>query len=607
MKKQDHRIIEVTSISKKVPESILSQYAGIAIIFIIFLASFLYLVYAGFNLTILRGKEFSLLAESNSIGKQVNFGERGMIVDRNGVALVQNKKSYDVYIDPTASKETDLAPYFPEKRDKLHQIYTAKEQLPTILIHDAPKELVVLLKEKNPAGVELRHSYVRQYLNPKPFAHLLGYTGIASESDLKDNTSLVRNQIVGKSGIEYQYDTELQGEIRYDTYEKDAFGNQISETSKLSPEQGEELTLSIYKKYQENLYSVIKKAVDEHKARGGSGVIIDVSNGEVLALVSYPSFDNNEFVSGISFDSYDKLVKSAQTPLLNRPIAAQEPPGSTFKTIVATAALDTGIIDKSTEFLAPGVIKLAGGFPFQDYRKRYNGYLNVKDALMVSSNIFFCRTIIKLGIDKLLPYADAYGIGEKTGIDLPGEMDGRVPSPENKIWLAKNGATWLDPIWYPEGDSCNSAIGQGIALATPIQMASVAMAIANGGTIYKPHLVQKITHADGEVDTKQPVIVSKDIANESVFQTIREGMRMSVAGSRGVISSLKYVPMSVAAKTGTAEFGIKDKNGYSTAHAWVIGFYPYEQPRYAFAVLIEGGGTSSVASFAMRDFLNMTK
>lgn len=605
--KPQPKVIEVTGLAKKIIETSSSQYLGISAIFAVILLSFLYLIYSGFQLTIAQGKEYQALADHNSVGKIVTFGERGLILDRNGVALVQNKKSYDVYVDSTQANQETLHALLPEYKEKITDIFKDGSLGMTLLIHDAEKSIVVMLKEKNPEGVVLRHSYLREYVSPKPFAHLLGYTGIASENDLKNNTTLVRNQMVGKIGIEYQYDQNLQGELRYETYEKDAFGNQIGQIQDTAPQAGETITLSIYKKYQENLYAVLKKAVDNNKAKGGSGVLIDIWTGEILALVSYPSYDPNLFVKGISQKDYASLIQSPQTPLLNRPIAAQEPPGSTFKTIVAAAALDSGSIDENTKFLAPGVIKLAGGFPFQDYRKRYNGYLAVREALMVSSNIFFCRTIIKLGIDKLIPYTETFGIGKKTGIDLPGEMAGRTPSPENKIWLAKNGATWLDPIWYPEGDSCNSAIGQGIALATPLQMANVAAAIANGGTLYKPRLVTSIKNAKGQVTTKQPVILSKDIASEQTLKVVREGMRMSVSGSRGVVTALKYVPMSVAAKTGTAEFGVKDKNGYSTAHAWVIGFYPYEQPKYAFAMLVEGGGTSSVASFAMRDFLNMTK
>ncbi len=600
-------IIEVTSIAKKIPESVNSQHLGISVLFSVFLLSFGFLLYSAFTLSVINKKTYADLAENNSVGKLPVFGERGMIVDRNGAALVQNKKSYDIFVDPLQGDEKALITFFPEKKEEIKKIFADTSGVTTMLYHDATKEQVVQIKEKQPTGVELRHSYVRNYTNSLPFAHLLGYTGVVNAEDLATNTSFIRNQIVGKSGLEYQYDKELQGELRFDTYEKDAFGNQISSMTKSDPVQGSMLTLSINKKYQENMFTVIKKTVDRLKAKGGSGVILDVNTGEVLAMVSYPSYDSNKFVTGISFADYNKLIASPQSPLLNRPIAAQEPPGSTFKTIVATASLDTHAIEQDTVILAPGQIKLSGGFPFQDYHRHYYGNLTVRDALMVSSNIFFCRTIMRLGIDRLLPYATSFGIGKKTGIDVPGEMPGRIPSPENKIWLANNGATWLDPIWYPEGDSCNSAIGQGIALATPLQIANVAATIANGGTVYKPFVVQKITQANGKESTKQPTILAKDIASDESFQIVREGMRMSVNGPRGVVSSLKYVPIKVAAKTGTAEFGVKDKNGYSTAHAWVMGFYPYDTPKYAFAILIEGGGTSSVASFAMRDFLNMTK
>jgi penicillin-binding protein 2 len=597
-------VVEVTNTSKKVPESVGAQYIGIAVIFTLFLSSFSFLIYVGFTLTIAQGKKYSTLAAENSVGKIAVFGERGMIVDRNGKALVENKKSYDVFVDPDTAQQEELITLFPDKKAKLTEIFNKAPHMNTLFLHDAAKDIIITVKEKAPKGVELRHSYVRHYLFPAQYAHLLGYTGVASEDDLKNDTTVVRNQIVGKSGLEYQYDQELRGEVVYETYEKDAFGNQVSAISTVSPKSGTSLTLTINKKFQDSMYAIVKQTVDKNKARGGSAVVLDIHTGEVITLVSYPSFDPNEFVTGISTASYAKLSQSPQSPLLNRPIAAQEPPGSTFKTVVATAALDTGAITETTTFLAPGVIYLSGGTPFQDYRKRYNGNLTIRDALMVSSNIFFCRTAMKLGIDGLLPYAERYGIGKTTDIDLPGEMRGRLPSPENKIWLAKNGATWLDPVWYPEGDTCNSAIGQGIALATPLQMANIAATIANGGTVYKPFTVRTQTDATGKTRNTTPTIVAKDIASESALQVIREGMRMSVNGSRGVVTALRYVPMKVAAKTGTAEFGIKDKNGYSTAHAWVIGFYPYDEPKYAFAMLIEGGGTSSVASFAMRDFLN---
>jgi penicillin-binding protein 2 len=580
------------------------QNIVVSVTLLVILVSFGYLITHAFTLTIANGKEYKELAASNSLGREPVFGERGVIVDRNGKPLVLNVKTYDIYVNTALIKRTDLEAQFSTYGEKVEELYKITYGGDKLFIHNAPNELIVTLKEKAIPGVTIRHSYVRDYPYKEAYAHLLGYTGVASEADMTRDGSIINNQIVGKNGLEYQYEKQLRGELRYDTYERDAFGIPVSSLTEGLPNSGKSLSLSIDKKQQEKMYTVLKESVDKNKAKGGSGIIIDIATGELIVMASYPSFDPNEFVSGISFKSYAKLTNSPQSPLLFRPIAAQEPPGSTFKTIVATAALEEGAITKDTTFYSPGVIKLAGGFPFQDYHKKVYGTLTVRDALMVSSNIFFCKTILSLGIEKFLPYAEAFGIGSSSGVDLPGEMDGRVPSPENKIALYKAGATWLDPVWYPEGDACNSAIGQGIALATPLQMANVAAAIANGGTVYKPHVVTKITDAQQRETRISPVALRKEIASEETLRTVRQGMRMSVSEARGVISSLRYVPVQVAAKTGTAEFGLKDKNGYSTAHAWVIGFYPYNEPKYAFAVLVEGGGTSSVASYVMRDFLN---
>lgn len=576
----------------------------IIIIFIIMLSAFFFLISSVFSLTVIEGKTYASLSEHNSLNAKPNFGERGLITDKAGIPLVTNTKAYSISINTLVLTEEEATAIFPEQIERIKEAFSAKNKGVITIMQHAPKDLVVRLKEKLPAGVSIDDMYVRNYPYNELYAHIIGYTGVASEADLEADVTLVRNEIVGKNGLEFQYDTKLRGEVSYEVYEKDAYGNPVSTTSDRVPNPGNSLQLSIDNTQQAALYTAIKNAVDKSQSKGGSGVVVNIHTGEIIAMASYPSFNPNEFVSGISYKSYATLINNPQTPLLNRPIAAQEPPGSTFKTIVGAAALEVGAITPDTIYNATGVIQLSGGQPFQDYRKRVFGPLTVRDALMVSSNIFFCRAMIELSIDRFIPFAEAFGIGVQTGIDLPGEMKGRVPSPENKIALARAGATWLDPVWYPEGDSCNSAIGQGITLATPMQMAQVAAIIANGGNVYKPHLVTSITDIAGKTNTIQPILLRRSIVGDSHLQIIREGMHESVYGARGVVSALKYVPVSVAAKTGTAEFGVKDASGYSTAHAWVIGFYPYEKPEYAFAVLVEGGGLSSVATFAMQDFLN---
>ena len=432
-------------------------------------------------------------------------------------------------------------------------------------------------------------------------SHVLGYTGIVYAEDLKKNPNLDYDDIIGKAGIEYFYDNNLRGKKGKVLIETNAYGEKIAEltNSYVPPQNGTTLKLFMNVDWQKYLYESLAHAVEQYHARGGAGIIMDVNTGGIIAMTSYPSYDNNLFIGGIDTKTYNKLAKDKRYPLLNRAIGAQEPAGSTFKTIVASAALQERAITPSTVFNSTGVIYLSGHYPFQEYHKHVYGPLTVRDALMVSSNIFFCKTMLKLGIDKFIPYAEKFGIGEYTGIDLPGEAKGRLPSPENKIWLAKHGYTWLEPIWYPEGDACNSAIGQGITLVTPIQLVKVASTIANGGTVYKPHLVKEFIYSDNSRKKYTPVVEHKDFVYPQNIKIVQEGMRMSVGGPRAIIRVLNNLPVTVAAKTGTAEFGIKTKDGYSTTHAWVIGFWPYEKPKYAFVVFLEGGGPSYRAAQVM--------
>jgi penicillin-binding protein 2 len=196
-------------------------------------------------------------------------------------------------------------------------------------------------------------------------------------------------------------------------------------------------------------------------------------------------------------------------------------------------------------------------------------------------------------MDELVPYLKAFGIGEYTGIDIPGEMSGRLPSPENKIYLAENGATWLDPIWYPEGDSCNSVIGQGITLVTPIQMANWMATIANGGTLHTPHIVTKSIDEKGEEEILEYEDLNSNFISKQALEIVKEGMWSVVHSDIGSAGILRNVGEEVAIKTGTAEFGtLNEKGEYEHTHAWIAGFYPYEDPKYSFVIFFEDGGLS---------------
>lgn len=212
--------------------------------------------------------------------------------------------------------------------------------------------------------------------------------------------------------------------------------------------------------------------------------------------------------------------------------------------------------------------------------------------------------MIELGIDAFVPYAAFFGIGSQTGIDIPGEQTGRIPSPENKIALAET-SPWLDPIWYSEGDSCNSAIGQGIATVTPLQVVNWSATIANGGSVLKPHLAHRWTDGTGSEETVEAEVIRHGMVDDTYLALVREGMRNSAHGPLSVIVPLRNTKISVAAKTGTAEYGVKDKDGYYTkTHAWVTGFFPYDDPEYSFVVFLEGGGESNNAAQLAAELIN---
>jgi penicillin-binding protein 2 len=351
--------------------------------------------------------------------------------------------------------------------------------------------------------------------------------------------------------------------------------------------------MSIDLEVQNRMYEMIEEAVSENGATGASLVIEDVNNGEILSMISYPGYDSNSFIGGISEKEYGQLLESERIPLLNRSIAAQIPPGSTFKTLIASAALDAGAITTSTIYTSRRGYTFSSGAPFQEFQNHAYGNLNVIEAIARSSNIYFCELIRDWDIDALVPYLKAFGVGQYTNIDLPGEMPGRLPSPENKEYLANHGSTWLDPIWYPEGDGCNSVIGQGITLVTPIQIANWTAAIANGGTLHTPHVLQKSVSEDGQEEVIEYEPLNEDFISSEALEIVRKGMWSVVHSSIGSAKILRNVGEEVALKTGTAEFGALNEDGeYEHTHAWISGFYPYQDPKYSFVIFFEDGGLS---------------
>lgn len=604
---------------------------------------FLTLTYSLVNLQVVQGEQLRKRSENNQFETIYTASYRGVIMDRNGNRLAENIPSINVtlnlreYRGPTGALDldgiketldlvqslTNISPtVYNEGSEKIETL--SEKVLDTIEgINDADlyythsvkvvsgisneQSSIIKARQDELLGIEVDNGNKRNYIEGEAFAHILGYTGDVFAQDLEEKDYIGPTDTIGRSGIERLYDERLFGVRGRVAREVDNRGETVSGNEvELNPAvSGDSLYLTLDSNAQKKMYEILREGVKKYSATGGAGILQDVNSGEILVLASYPSYNSNDFVGGISQDSFSKLLNDPRSPLTNKAIAAEVPPGSTFKTIVAAGGLDGGKISRSTIYNSRPGYTFSNGARFQEYRDRSYGLLNVVDALTVSSNIFFCEMIREWDINSLVPYFKKFGIGEYTYIDVPGEGMGRLPSPENKIKLANSGFYWLEDVWYPEGDSCNTVIGQGITTVTPIQMSNWIAAIANGGTIYKPHVAKTFVSADGENDELEYDAVRESIVSKGTLDIVKEGMWNAVNGNRRVITPLTNAKFEVAAKTGTAEFGrVNSKGIYEHTHAWVTGFFPYEDPQYSFVVFLEDGGESNNSATLAKEFID---
>jgi penicillin-binding protein 2 len=494
----------------------------------------------------------------------------------------------------------------------LERIYIVLEKEPhterILVASDVSNDAVIDIKASREdfLGVVLEEGVTRHYIYKEPLTHVLGYTGIVNSEDFDELDYVGFNDVVGRTGVEKSYDEYLIGQKGQVAIEVNALGRVVSKSEVLLKEAlpGDSLYLTIDLESQKKAYEILEKGVKKYKATSGSLVVQDVSSGEIIVMSNYPSYDNNVFVKGISQKEFEKILYAKGNPLTNKAIAAQVPPGSMFKPIVAAAALDAGVISRDTVYVSRAGYTFSSGTTFQEFQNKVYGRLNLVEAIMLSSNIYFCEVIRNWDMNKLVPYLEKFGIGQYTGIDIPGEGAGRLPSPQNKVELAKT-TPWLEPYWYPEGDSCNSVIGQGITTTTPIQAVTWTSAIANGGKLNTPHLAKSLKSSIGDENILEFEAREDDVVKKDALKIVREGMRASVAGKRRVIVPLTDAKVEVAAKTGTAEFGKLSKDGtYEHTHAWVGGFFPYKEPKYAFVVFLEDGGASNNSAQLARDFID---
>jgi penicillin-binding protein 2 len=432
----------------------------------------------------------------------------------------------------------------------------------------------------------------RKYASSTGLSHVVGYVKYPS----KDKSGFYYEEsFIPKDGVELTYNDEILGKNGLKITETDALGHIQSESVIAPPEDGKNLILSIDARVEQKLYESIKSIALDRGFSGGAGVIMDVHNGEILALASYPEYSPSLMTDGSDTQKIKETLSDKAKPFLNRAIGGLYIPGSIMKPYVAMGALSENIIDPMKQILSTGSLAIPNPYnpsnPTVSKDWKAHGWVDMRHALAVSSNVYFFTVgggfgdQRGIGISNIQKYVQKFGFGKPTGIDLLGEVSGTVPSPE---WKAKNFPN--DP--WRIGDTYNSSIGQYGFQVTPVQAVRAVAAMANGGTLLTPTILLDNPKAVKKIET-----VGLDPKN---FQIVREGMRLSV--TQGIAGGLLVPGMNIAAKTGTAELGVTKE----TVNSWVTGFFPYENPRFAFAVLMEKGSRSNIvgATFVMRSLLD---
>jgi len=566
----------------------------------IFFAVILGLFVQLFYLQFIQGDYYSSISEKNYMRTTAVKSARGIIYDRNMKQIVFNIPVFDLVIVP--------ADFFKDRdgiTDKKKALASALEisygnfeamigELdPTsyesyMIMENIEKEKALIIEEKTKgmAGVKLESSAIRKYTDGKCFSPVIGYSGRINKKELEEHPDYLMTDIIGKDGLEYEYESDLRGIYGITEVEVDSLGRVNRTMQKTDPIAGDNLVLNIDADLQSRLYKDIEEmAIKQEGSTGGSVVAIDPRSGAVLALVSYPSYDNNLFAGGISTADYSALLNDPNKPLFNRALEAEYPPGSTFKPMMAAAALEENIISPTRTINDGGSISI-GGWVFNDWKA--HGTVNLVKAIAQSCNVYFYTVgggygdIKGLGADRIKKYANLFGLGVLTGIDLPGEKPGLIP---DEAWKKE---TRSEP-WYI-GDTYHMSIGQGDVLATPLQIANYTAAIANGGTVYQPQVVDKIVDASGNVVRDiEPKVLASDFISPKNMDWVQKGMLENVLTGSG--RALSTLPVQAAGKTGTAQYA-----GNTKTHAWYTVYAPYENPEIVMAIMLEGGGEGHDAS-----------
>lgn len=546
------------------------------------------------DLQIMRGSEMKRLSEQNRIRINKIVAPRGVIYDRKGRIIADTRPSFNIYISHEDMKNFDqtidglTALIKISKEEIMEKLEAAKGQpasFPVKIKSDVSLDDVAKIEANRVylPGVNIQVEPKRFYHYGKMFAHLVGYVSEISDEELKkkEYQNYSPGDFIGRYGLERSYETYLRGVDGEKRVEVDSRGREMRILEQKNPIPGN----SIYLNVDLDIQGAVDKAFENK--RGGC-IAVDPKTGGVIALVSSPTFDPNKFVSGITKEEWQIIALDKKHPLQNRVIQGRYPPGSTFKIVPAIKGLELGIIDERTSFSCRGGFSY-GGRVFRCWKKGGHGNINVHRAIVESCDVFFYNLGLRLGVDRIHEISDLIGLGRVTGIDLPGEKDGLIPSTQ---WKKKvYGKPWF------EGETVSVSIGQGAVWLTPIQLVQLASFVANEGINYKPMIVNRIVSQEGKViKTFEPVMNTDARLKKETIRIVKDGMKGVVNEGGGTAYGSRLEHVSMSGKTGTAQsVGEKGKN--LGDHAWFIAYAPSDNPAIAISVLVEyGGHGSSVAA-----------
>ncbi|MFH0960782.1 MAG: penicillin-binding protein 2 [Pseudomonadota bacterium] len=556
----------------------------------------LVLVIRLWNLQMIKGDSYDELAIENRIRLLRLPPPRGEILDRNGAPLAENTPSFTLSVIPGAIRDVpSLVKYYseplgypPEKmRSMIEKSFSSPKFIPYAIKKNLTMEEVSNLKSLSPQvkGVSLTVRPLRRYPCGEMLCHVIGSTGEISISELEKlgRVGYRPGDLVGKTGIEREYETYLRGEEGWEQIEIDAKGRRLGSLTRTSAKPGSNIILAVdasFQKFVEDLFT----------ERAGSVVVVDPETGKILAMVSKPGFDPNIFSTSISENDWKTLNSDPLRPLENRSTRGLYPPGSTFKLVTAFAALSEGLVKPDTQFTCRGELEL-GGQVYRCWNQRGHGKVDLHRALVESCDVYFYELGLRLGADTMAHYASLFGLGRPTGIELSQELPGLIPT---NFWKERNYGTFIK-----DGENVTIGIGQGYTLTTPIQLAMMTAAFANGGNVMRPFIVQQIRSPDGSVIFEQSPSIRMRINQDSPgFALIRKAMRDVVESRTGTGRRSRVPGLSISAKTGTSQvISTRDKNKpeddvpyHERTHAMFVAFVDDQPRKIAVVVVVEHGG-----------------